>query len=260
MSIPTWHRAYASVIGTSHAKTSLPCQDACACRVVQSTNGSEMLLAVVSDGAGSAQRSDFSSTLTVELFLGHFGRLAKEDETLHNISKELVLEWLADLRNKILEQASLESLQTQDFFCTLVGAVIGPNSAVFVQIGDGAIIVSEIDSDEYGYIFWPQHGEFANQTNFLFQDNISKTLEFEFVHKDFKKIALFSDGIERLVLDFSSKIVHPPALNSIFEWLERENCNDDHPSAALTAYLSSDFINQRTDDDKSLIMATRVCR
>jgi hypothetical protein len=140
-----------------------------------------------------------------------------------------------------------------------VAAIVGPHSAIFFQIGDGAIVVSEPGSTDYGHVFWPQHGEFANQTNFLIQDNIEEILKFDLIHQTFQAISIFTDGIERLVLDFSSQAVHSPALRPIFNWLEKcESSLDESPSTALIAYLSSEFINSRTDDDKTLVMAIRT--
>ena len=65
---------------------------------------------------------------------------------------------------------------------------------------------------------WPQHGEYANTTNFVTQDNITEAMEFE-TGPPVNELALFSDGIERLVLDLSTRTVHSPAFRPIFEWL-----------------------------------------
>ena len=73
------------------------------------------------------------------------------------------------------------------------------------------------------------------------------------------EVAVFSDGIERLVLDMANKEVHSPAFKPIFEWLSGiEPDRTGEPSKALLAYLASDHVNRRTDDDKTLVMATRA--
>ncbi len=256
----TWNTAYSSVIGTSHKKTGIPCQDASSCRVIQSPDGHHVLLAAVSDGAGSASHSDIGSSLTVEHFIHYFSTLAIQDSSLNSITKEVCLNWLNTLNDKIIDLATTRDLNSNDFICTLVSAIIGKESAIFLQIGDGAIVISEIASEEYGYIFWPQHGEFANQTHFLFQENTAETIQFVSINRKFESIALFSDGIERLILDFSTQEVFAPALQPIFKWLQESKLgHNDCPSHVLTAYLQSPHINNRTDDDKSLIMAVRSC-
>lgn len=262
MSNSQWNTAYASVIGTSHEKTGNPCQDACHCRIVQLSDGQEIFIGIASDGAGSAIRSQIGSMITVQMFLGKFGTIIKSEADMCLIDRDLVLNWLEEVKTQILIRAENEGLSSREFACTILGAIVGPNHSIFFQIGDGAIVISEADANDYGWIFWPQHGEFANQTNFIIQENLSEILDFDLFKGTVNRVALFTDGIERLVLDFSEKSVYPPALNSIFEWLQNNpQINpDESPSSALIAYLNSSFINSRTDDDKSLVMAARVNR
>ncbi len=146
-----------------------------------------------------------------------------------------------------------------DYACTVLGAVVGPDDAVYCQVGDGAIVVGNNDGSRgLDWVFWPQHGEFANQTNFVTQHNVEDVLDFERGNGCVNEIALFSDGLERLVLDMSSRTVHAPAFNPIFQWLAQTSPTDAIDTAAgIRAYLGSDHINSRTDDDKSLVVATR---
>ncbi len=255
-----WNTAYASAIGTSHEKTESPCQDACCCRVIYTNDGQEIFLGIASDGAGSASRSETASRLTVEMFLEKFTNLIKTENDIRSIDRNVVLDWLEEVKSQILIKARNEAVSPREFACTILGAIVGPSHSIFFQIGDGAIVISESSSNDYGWVFWPQHGEFANQTNFIVQDNLSRILDFDCLKGSINKIALFTDGIERLVLDFSDRSVYPPSLNSIFEWLHNnpQPNPDEKPSPALFTYLNSSFINSRTDDDKSLVMAIRL--
>lgn len=260
MSIQAWRTSFASVIGSSHQKQGTTCQDSGACQCIQTKDGSNVLLAIVSDGAGSAPQSNIGSEITVKLFLQEFENTIANNQDLASIDRTFVAEWIELVRKEIAAKAQEFNLSPWEFACTVLGAIIGPNNAVFFQIGDGAIVVSTNGSQEYSPMFWPQHGEFANQTNFIVQDNFAdeRVLEFANRKETFDKVALFTDGIERLILDFSSRTVHPPSLESIFEWLaKKEPSLDTAPCPAITAYLQSDFINSRTDDDKTLVIATR---
>jgi hypothetical protein len=174
------------------------------------------------------------------------------------MDREFVLRWLNMLRREIALRAEVEGAQPRDFACTALGAVVAPQRAIFFQVGDGAIIVSGPESRDYSWVFWPQHGEFANQTNFVTQDNLSDILNFDVVEGRINELAIFTDGIERLVLDFRTKTVHGPALESIFEWLSTKNPREEEACNVLAAYLASEQIKKRTDDDKTLIMATRL--
>jgi hypothetical protein len=181
---------------------------------------------------------------------------------LDAITREFVEDWLSRLRAEIRERADEADLSPRDFACTILGAVIGDERAVFFQIGDGAIVVSNrAEPDDYGWVFWPQHGEFANQTNFLVQENALEVLEFEAEQRSVDEIAMFTDGIERLVLDLQKKTAHAPFFRTLFGWLAK---TEPAPlgeaisrSDVLDRYLGSKNINDRTDDDKTLILATR---
>jgi hypothetical protein len=162
---------------------------------------------------------------------------------------------------EIKDRANAEDLTPREFACTILAAIIGEGRAAFFQIGDGAIVVSNrSEPDDYGWIFWPQHGEFANQTNFITQDNALDLLELEIEHRCVDEVA-FTDGIERLVLDLSKRTAHPPFFRTLFGWLVNTDSTpvdaEIPSSSVLERYLGSKQINDRTDDDKTLILASR---
>ncbi len=212
-----------------------------------------MLIAAVSDGAGTAKRSKAGASLAVARFLRDFAGIDTA-----SVDRSFVVEWVSSVRDEIATLAADEGNQVYDYACTMLGAVVAESGAIYLQIGDGAIVVGTEEVEEYTWIFWPQHGEYANTTSFLTQENAAEVLEFE-KGAPVREIALFSDGIERLVLDFSAKSVYSPSFRPIFKWLAATEVSDSRePSETLVAYLSSDHINKRTDDDKTLVMATRV--
>jgi hypothetical protein len=219
------------------------------------------LLAIACDGAGSASRSLDGATLAVDRFLRDFGE-ASSRSGLDAITKEFVEDWLSRLRAEISESAEAADLSPREFACTVLGAVIGPDRAAFFQIGDGAMVVSNrAEPDDYGWVFWPQHGEFANQTNFVTQDNALEVLEFESEERCVDEVAIFTDGIERLVLDLREKTAHAPFFRTLFRWLVKTEpavVDDKIPtSEVIGRYLGSEQVNGRTDDDKTLILASR---
>jgi hypothetical protein len=72
-------------------------------------------------------------------------------------------------------------------------------------------------------------------------------------------VALFSDGLENLVLNKTSRTVHAPFFDSMFPSVRRSQAGG--PDAALgrdlEKYLSTPTVTDRTNDDKTLILATR---
>ena len=253
-----WRYAYASVAGTSHDKNGSPCQDAGSCRVVEASGGGSILLAMASDGAGSARRSEEGSRLAVALFLDEFGQACRERGILA-IDRPFILAWLTKLRRRIWARAARAGMRAGDYACTALGAVVAEDRAVFFQIGDGAIVVSGREhAGDYDWVFWPQHGEFANTTNFVTQREAARAIEIEFHAGPIDDVALFTDGIERLVLDLKAKTAHTPFFRPLFGWLAGTQPPETSAvSPALLQYLASKQVCDRTDDDKTLIMATR---
>jgi hypothetical protein len=106
-------------------------------------------------------------------------------------------------------------------------------------------------------VHWPDHGEYANTTSFLTQGTTLEFLRTASFTTPVRRLAMFSDGLERLVLDFRDKSAHAPFFDSIFNRMGQSVGEGHLPevSQELSDLLASDRINTRTDDDKSLLCA-----
>jgi hypothetical protein len=137
-------------------------------------------------------------------------------------------------------------------------ALVGVEAAVFLQIGDGVIVVND-QALHWSWVFWPERGEFANTTFFVTDAAASDHLRFEHRQGSIDEIALLTDGIEPLVLHYASRIVHTPFFDRMFGPVRRSKAvgEDLALSQDLESYLSSPAILERTDDDKTLVLATR---
>ncbi|HEY2740490.1 MAG TPA: PP2C family serine/threonine-protein phosphatase [Thermoanaerobaculia bacterium] len=251
-----WRYAAASAVGTSHEKQQRSCEDAHRCEVLQTAAGEAVLATFVSDGAGSALRAEAGSELACSLALDEVRNHLTAGGGIADLDISFVTAWLARLRTEVIARAEAESLRPREFACTLLGAVVGPESATFFQVGDGAIVVSQ--EDEYRWIFWPASGEYENSTYFATEANAAEHLQHAYVEQPIDELALFSDGLQRLVLDFRNRTAPAPFFRSMLSWV-RAAGDDELPrlSAHLTSHLSSSVINDRTDDDKTLVLATR---
>lgn len=254
-----WKHISASVVGTSHVLTGAPCQDNNVCRVFTLEDGSEVLVAVASDGAGSAKRAEEGSALACSLLIQEMEALFGAEGELSEITKEFLTNWLVSFQREVTLRAEHEELRARDFACTLVAAIIGERSAVFAQIGDGAMVVpSPEEPDEYCYIFWPQKGEYANETYFATDPEAHTNLQYDFVPRRIDEVAVLTDGIQNLALHYQTQAAHNPFFVPVFAWLRPASENDaDKFTTSLATYLASEKINQATDDDKTLILATR---
>ena len=257
--IQRWRYVAASVAGTSHEKTSLPCQDSFGHLVVPNPGDEEVLVLVASDGAGSAKRAEAGAALacasTLELVQDYFG----SGGCISGIDRTIAASWIATIKGRLATAALAEGDEVRDFACTLLVAVIGPADAAFIQLGDGAIVVSSEGEGSWAFVFWPQHGEFANTTNFLVDQEAERLFEFDSSSGVIRDVAVFTDGIENLVLNKREKIVHAPFFESVFPSVRALTSEglDRGLSKALMAYLASSAFNEKTDDDKTLLLASR---
>ncbi len=251
-----WRYAAASAVGTSHVKQQRSCEDAHRCEVLQTAADEAVLAAFVSDGAGSALRAEAGSELACSLALDEVRNHLAAGGGIADLDIPFVTAWLARLRTEVTARAEAEGLRPREFACTLLGAIVGPESAAFFQVGDGAIVVPE--EDEYRWVFWPASGEYENSTYFATEANAAEHLQHTYVDQPIEELALFSDGLQRLVLDFRNRTAPAPFFRSMLSWV-RAAGDDELPrlSAHLTGHLSSSVINDRTDDDKTLVLATR---
>lgn len=152
MNSDPWKFIFASVVGTSHAKSESPCQDASHCRLLKTSDGSPVLVAVVSDGAGSALRSEVGSALTCSLFVEEMKSLFELGGAVRDITPDFARGWLIRLHNEIALRAEAEELKPRDFASTVLAAVVGLDLAAFIQIGDGAIVIAaQEEPEEYNY-------------------------------------------------------------------------------------------------------------
>ncbi len=257
----TWKYISASVVGTSHGLNSTPCQDSSACRVFTRADGSEIIVAVAADGAGSAKRAEVGSALACSLLVQQLEDLfeANMHGNVSDVTGEFLKGWLADFQRELATTAEREELRIRDFACTLVAAIIGAEGAVFAQVGDGAIVVpSPEEPDEYCYVFWPQKGEYANETYFATEADAHTKLQYDYVARRIDEVAVLTDGIQSLALHYQSQTAHNPFFRPIFSWLRPAQADyTESFTNSLAAYLDSEKINQLTDDDKTLIVATR---
>src|SRR4051794_33650646 len=120
-----WRTAFASVIGTSHIKTGIPCQDASACSVINAEDGSEILVAAAADGAGTASRSEAGAALAVELFIRKFVEVALADPSLALIDRSFAEAWVMNFQEAVQNLAAEEDRQVTAYASTLLGAVVG---------------------------------------------------------------------------------------------------------------------------------------
>jgi Protein phosphatase 2C len=258
MSDREWRFASATVIGSSHVKTGTLCQDHYRCRVFRNGADEPMIAIAVSDGAGSATWGEDGAAITCASLIEQAELFLAQNRSLASITKDDAHEWLDTAREAIADHASDAGRDMRDYACTMLFALVGIDAAVFLQIGDGVIVVND-HGPHWSWVFWPDRGEFANTTFFVTDAAAADHLRFEHRQRSIDEIALLSDGIEPLVLHYASRTVHAPFFDRMFGPVRRSMAvgEDLALSRELEGYLSSPAVLQRTDDDKTLVLATR---
>jgi len=269
-----WKYDFASVAGTFHLKSQSPCQDASRVEVFRDAGGGEVLVAAASDGAGSAALSQLGAKLACDLFVDGVKSHIEGGNTRAVLADNFIVDWIGNFRRLAIGSSGAGSARIQDFACTLLAAVVWRDLALYFQLGDGAIVESRREEpareepareypareypDGYAVVCWPQQGEYANMTNFLTDADAADKVFRELKPGVVDEVAIFTDGLQRLALDYRTQSAHAPFFAPMFAWLRpRGGGYSRELSDSLTVYLNSEKINSRTDDDKTLILATR---
>ncbi|HZO92501.1 MAG TPA: PP2C family serine/threonine-protein phosphatase [Candidatus Baltobacteraceae bacterium] len=248
-----WQVISARATGTSHAATGAPCQDREAFRIVEDCDGGEAVVAVVCDGAGSAPLADSGAELVCEAirslaagFVADRGSSALQDSDVHA--------WIADIRRRIEETAAAESAEPRDYACTLVFIIAAERRTFCGQVGDGAVVLN--DEDGLHVALWPENGEYANQTFFVSQEDAAAHLRITRCGP-IRDFVLFSDGLQRLALDEAQRAPHGAFFQPLLDTVRGADALDATKDQ-LAAFLSSDRVNAKTDDDKSIVIGCRI--
>ena len=125
------------------------------------------------------------------------------------------------------------------------------------QIGDGAIV--GLEDDKYWLAFPPETGRYANETHFITDSDSLDHLQI-LIEQDTRLagLALLTDGLQRLCLRMDTLTPHAGFFAPLFAKLQATPTTGLRQfQAQLRGLLASPSVNQRTDDDKTLVL---VCR
>lgn len=212
----------------------------------------DAVVVAVADGAGSARHSHIgaltASARATELVAEHLR--APESPAIDRAAIARILE-LA--RDAVADESRERECEVRDFASTLLLLVLFPDRTIAAHIGDGAIVV---DDGTLRVLSWPDQGEYANVTVFLTTENAVENARI-YEAGPVTRFALFSDGLQGLALVYATQTVFAPFIESMLKPLENPAADEAKLEAALAAYLGSETINAKTDDDKTLVLGLR---
>ena len=250
-----WKTASASVTGKSHRARGECGQDFCKAGSVQFADD-DYFIGIVADGAGSTTDGGRGAEIACTLLYDRITSAIRATLDLAKLSDDDVKAWVTAARDAVLFEAEQNNKRAREYACTVIGSVASGSRALFFQIGDGAIVTGP--GPAYQTIFLPEQGEYANTTYFLTDEQFMENLKILHAEEP-GEIALFTDGLQSLVLSFAEKKAHTGFFSPLF--LALEQCPADGIgtlSAQLSPFLLRDDISARSDDDKTLVLAVRV--
>jgi hypothetical protein len=232
--LATWRALGASVAGAGHLARGIGCEDASA---VDVTDDGTLLIAVA-DGAGSAARSSEGSTRAVAAAMDALRSGADVCAVVHAARGAL---------EPVAEGERMGDLATT--LLVVRGGVAGIETA---QVGDGAVVLR--GGDELSVLAADDKGEYLNETVFLTSAGWREALRVDTAEASaVDGIAVLTDGLQLVALDLATGTPHAPFFAPFFSFVA-----DDGDVEQLVAFLGSERVQARTDDDVTLVVATLV--
>ena len=220
----TWRLVGASVVGAGHVVRGDGCDDAHA--IASRLDGS--LVIAVADGAGSAPRGGEGARLAVEVALACHDDPAAAVETA---------------------AAAVDA----DMATTLAVVHVSSHVVRVAQVGDGAVVLRR--GDELEVVGPVDREEFVNETVFLTSATWREHLRVDEVPAaGVDGIAVLTDGLQMLAFELPSGRPHLPFFAPLYDFAASAESSIDE----LSAFLGSERVCARTDDDKTLVLAVRT--
>jgi len=240
----------ASAIGPYHVKTTTPCQDAFAFKILPYG----FITIAVADGLGSAFLSDLGARDAVDAALCEVKRIIGDkfgnEVKLRDIAREAVFAARKDLERK----AQKYQCRLHDLACTLIVVAMHKDNVAVAHIGDGAVVGRT--KGGLKLISSPGDSEYANEVFPLTAGKMEKALR---VSPEFPNIAgvmVFTDGLQRAILKKTSGTLIPfegfckPLFSYAQEMIDMKEAEND-----IKALLSSKKVCNNSEDDKTLVIA-----
>lgn len=255
-----WKAVARSAIGTSHQAKGLPCQDYGSDRLF-----SNLVIGAVADGAGSAKYADIGAKIAVETTISH---IAKTETYLEKIgcswqqrrspisdsqARRLFVSAWKQAIARLEEEATLRNCNLQDLACTLIGFMATPDWIAAMQIGDGFLTVRFAKEKEYELAFKPDKGEYVNQTNFITSNDAVSAMQVKVFSRRPEFLCAATDALETVAIRLKDWYPSPGFFGVLEEYM-RECDRPELEDSYLVNFLNSEQLNQRTNDDKTLLL------
>ncbi|HED12312.1 MAG TPA: protein phosphatase 2C domain-containing protein [Gammaproteobacteria bacterium] len=252
-----WLCTGVSVQGHGHVRQGMPCQDAQGWAQVNDT-----LILACADGAGSAAHAEWGSTLAVDKVVAHMishavgWRMAKDPEDHQAYLLGTLKGAFQSARDALTTLAAREQVALRDLATTLLLAVVSDGYTAAAQVGDGAIVCSVGGHEGIKALTTPFQGQYINEAVFITQENYTDYLQLQAIEGSARHLALFSDGFEPVAIKYATGEPNPVLFEGLFQFMN-DTSSQEVRTEAVTRLLTGKRIAERSDDDKTLVLATR---
>ena len=241
-----WHVSGVSVQGTWESK---PCQDAHDYRILN-----DCLVVALADGAGSAPFSEEGAQRATKVACDKMeDMLTDKVPSKKKAWKKLMKSVFAQVREALMAQA--EDRDLRDLATTLTCVVATPSRLVVAQLGDGLVVARSTNEEALFVAGEPQRGEYANATYFLTGDRAMKQIVVQF-YGPVQALVAITDGLLNLAVENPGCVPYAPFFDPLINFVEREGTGKE-TDRKLADFLCSEQVCERTDDDKTLVVAVR---
>lgn len=250
-----WRAVARSVIGVRHQTQKLPCQD-----YGQHHTFREVVVGAIADGAGSAKYAEIGAKVAVERVLQFLASseqsIKKKNRLTHAFTEQeasAVFRKAVELAIAALQQtAATDQCSLSDLACTLLVFLATPNWLAAMQIGDG-FILTRCQNESYQLLFQPDRGEFANETTFVTSTDALESMQVKVLDRKQQFICASTDALERVAIRLSDWTPFSPFFQPLEDYM-KETAHPEEDDAYLMSFLESERLNQRIDDDKTLLL------
>lgn len=263
--------------GDGHLKTNKPCQDYHSFQRINK----DWCLAIVSDGAGSAEHSDSGSKAVCAAFTSYVTKLVEDNSSFKGGAIPTEKVWDLEFRDMLnrfqndlvgLIKSSKQDIESKSLAATIIVLLYSSQGYLIAHVGDGRAAVKV--NGEWKAIFTPHKGEEANQTIFSttlrFSEYVGLKMSGNYVPEThacstpFEAFALMSDGCESGLWHMNEKIDLPngdfkikerniPFSKGLNDALEIISCDDPKKELLDFIRLYNNSLSREIDDKTLLI-------
>ncbi len=204
-----WFIIGGTVTGHGHIAENIPCQDSHKVQIWKNGWG----IAVVSDGAGSAKKSQLGSSFLTEETARRAYKLVMDKKWIETSTFPRKGEWkklshrlFCDIKDSMFKYSVSIKTSIEELHATLIMIIFSHQGLLVAHVGDGRAGCLDEDGNLFSVIR-PLQGEYINETVFMtvdFETN-DRFFESRVINKPVKAFFILTDGCENVCWETNKK-------------------------------------------------------